>query len=261
MRLMWLVGPLLLLLAACGNPTAEPAEPGAPGNPLRGTTFQSGDITVDGKPHELVAGTRVALDFTDDDRLVATAGCNTMSGPVDTGGGKLAVDGLATTEMGCDGPRHAQDEWLAGVLGDGPTWRLDDQTLTVSTADAELVLTNREVTDPDLSLAETEWAVDTLIDGQTASSVPAGATATLVFNESQVAISAGCNGGSADYTMTGDTIRFGRANMTLKACEPDIMRLEAAVLAVTRDEVTFEIDADRLTITHPSGKGLQLRAQ
>jgi len=30
---------------------------------------------------------------------------------------------------------------------------------------------------------------------------------------------------------------------------------------VTRDEVTFEIDADRLTITHPSGKGLQLRAQ
>jgi heat shock protein HslJ len=258
---MWLACPLLLLLAACGSPSADSASPGAPSNPLRGTTFESGDVTVDGKPHELVAGTRVALDFTDDDRLVATAGCNTMSGPVDTGGGKLAVDGLATTEVGCDGPRQAQDEWLAGILGDGPTWRLDDQTLTVSTPDAELVLTNREVTNPDLSLAETEWAVDTILDGQTASSVPAGATATLLFGESQVVIAAGCNDGSADYEMTGDTIRFDRAKMTRKACEPDIMRLEAAVLAVTRDEVTFEIDADRLTVNHPSGKGLQLRAK
>ena len=44
-------------------------------------------------------------------------------------------------------------------------------------------------------------------------------------------IFAGCNGGTADYTMTGDRIHFGRASLTLKACEPDIMRLEAAVLA------------------------------
>ena len=49
--------------------------------------------------------------------------------------------------------------------------------------------------------------------------------------------------------------------MTRKACPPGIMRLEAAVLGVVEGEVTFEIDADRLTLTHPSGKGLQLRAQ
>ncbi len=61
--------------------------------------------------------------------------------------------------------------------------------------------------------------------------------------------------------MTGDTIRFGTATMTLKACAPGIMRLEAAVLDVADGEVTFAIDADRLTLTHPSGKGLQLHAR
>ena len=61
--------------------------------------------------------------------------------------------------------------------------------------------------------------------------------------------------------MTGDTIRFGAAAMTRKSCEPDIMRLEAAVLEVVRDTATFEIDADRMTLTQPSGKGLQLHAQ
>ena len=71
------------------------------------------------------------------------------------------------------------------------------------------MLTDREAAEPDRALAETTWAVDTLVDGQTASSVPAGATATLVFGADRVAISAGCNSGSADYTMTGDTIRFG----------------------------------------------------
>ena len=39
------------------------------------------------------------------------------------------------------------------------------------------------------------------------------------------------------------------------------MRVESAVLDAIRGEVTFEIDGDRLTLTNPSGKGLQLSAQ
>lgn len=264
MRLTRLAGPLLLLLltgtAGCGKPgPAAGAEP--PRGPRLGGTFLSSEITVAGKPHALVPGTRVSLTFTDDTRLVATAGCNSMSGPVRVDGGTLAVDDLATTDLGCDKPRHTQDEWLAGVLGAGPRWKLDGSTLTLTTADTTLVLTDREVADPDLSLVETTWALDTLVDGQTAASTPAGVTATLLFHDKQVDVFAGCNKGTADYTMTGDTIRFGAAAMTRKSCEPDIMRLEAAVLEVVRDTATFEIDADRMTLTQPSGKGLQLHAQ
>lgn len=258
MRPNRLAGPLLLLLltcaAACGK--ADPGGAGGPApEPLHGRTFLSGET----KPHTLVPGTRVSLAFTDDGRLVASAGCNTMSGQVDVGGRTLAVDGLATTEMGCDPPRHAQDDWLAKTLGAGPRWRLDGPTLTLTTGDTTLVLTDREVADPDRSLTASTWAVDTLVDGQTAASTPA--TATLEFRDGKVDIFGGCNKGSAGYTLTGDTIHFGDAAMTRKACEPDIMRLEAAVLAVVRDTATVEIDADRMTLTQPSGKGLQLHAQ
>lgn len=263
MRLVRLLGPLLLLLlAGCGARPAGPAPADPPTDPLRGQTFLSDEVTVGGKPHELSADTQITLNFTDDGRLVATAGCNTMSGPVTTTAGTLDVgDGLATTEMGCDAARLAQDEWLGTVLGAGPRWRLDGPTLTVRTGDTELVLTDREVADPDRSLVETAWALDTLSDGAAASSVPAGMAATLVFHDKEVEISAGCNSGTADYTMTGEKIRFGHASMTRKACKPDIMRLEATVLDVVRDEVTFRIDADRLSLNHPDGKGLQLRAQ
>ena len=30
---------------------------------------------------------------------------------------------------------------------------------------------------------------------------------------------------------------------------------------MVRDTVTFEIDADRMTLNHPSGKGIELHAQ
>lgn len=261
MRFACVVVPLLVLVTAgCGE---RPVEPGAPRDqdPLRGRIFLSTEVTEAGKPRPLVARTRVSLNFTDDGRLLAEAGCNTMTGPVDTAGGRIDVGGgLAMTEMGCDPPRHEQDSWLAGLLGAGPAWRLDGSRLVLSTPDAELVLEDREVADPDRPLTGTTWTVDTILDGQTASSTPAAATATLRFREDMVEISGGCNSGSAAYTVGGDTIRFENAVMTLKACAPDIMRLEAAVLDVVRDEVEIEIDADRLTLTHPSGKGIQLRA-
>jgi len=256
---------LLLVVAGCGAPPVDPVDPAGSGaDPLRGHTFLAAEVTVAGEPHELVGGTEVSLDFTEDGRLVANAGCNTMSGKVTTADGRLDVGGgLAMTEMGCDPPRHDQDEWLAGVLGAGPEWRLAGSRLVVSTADTELVLEDREVADPDRPLTETTWAVDTLVDGDAASSTPAGATATLEFAGDRVLISAGCNGGSAGYTVSGDTIRFERPQLTLMACAPDIMRLEAAVLAVVGDEaeLTFEVEADRLRLNHPSGKGLGLHAK
>lgn len=262
MRLLVIAG--LLVVAGCGTPPVEPAVPVDPTvDQLRGHVFISAEVTVAGKPHELVGDTDVSLDFTDDGRLIANAGCSTMAGPVTTGDGRIDVDDMSMTGIGCDQPRHDQDRWLATLLGDGPKWRLAGSQLIISTSDTELVLEDREVADPDRPLAGTTWAVDTLIDGQIASSTPAGATATLEFDQDQVSIFGGCNGGSAGYAVSGDTIRTQPALLTLKACAPDIMRLEAAVLAVLdhEAELTFEIDADRLSLNHPSGKGLQLHAQ
>lgn len=263
MKLTRVAGPLLVVLLATGALTGCGARTGAAGTPdqlLRGQ-FLSGSTTVSGQPHTLVAGTRVSLEFTDDGRLVATAGCNTMSGTVRTGGGRLETEGLAVTDMGCDPPRHEQDEWLAEILGAKPAWRKDGPTLTITAGDTEIVLTDRETAEPDRDLAGPAWALDTIIDGQTASSTPAGTTTTVRFGDGRVSVDTGCNEASATYTADGDTVRFGPVSRTRRACPPDIMRLESAVLDVIRDEVTAELDGDRLTLTHPSGKGLQLHAE
>ncbi|HEY7594493.1 MAG TPA: META domain-containing protein [Actinophytocola sp.] len=251
MRPAWAIGSLLLV-AACGTPTPPAGE-----RPLSGQVFLSTAVTVAGKPHALVPNTQVSLDFTDDGRLLATAGCNTMSGPVRTDAGRLRVDDLAVTEMGCDPRRHAQDEWLARILGAGPAWLRHGPTLTITAGDTELVLTRRA----DRALENTTWTVDTILDGQTASSTPAGETATITFDGRQARIHTGCNGAVADYTTTGDTIRFGEVVHTDMMCAPGIMRVESAVYDVVHGEITIELDGDRLTLTHPSGKGIQLHAR
>lgn len=263
MRTGWIVLPLLLLLAGCGARPVPPQSPPPEENPLRGQTFLSTGITVGGTAKPLVDGTEVTLEFTDDGRLIARAGCNIMQGPVSVGDGKLVVDGgLATTEMGCDAPRHQQDEWLAGVLGSTPTWRLTDSELVVTSGDTVLTLGERSVVEPPQPLEGPTWTVDTLLSGETASSTTAGTTpATLTFESGQVKVFTGCNEGSAPYTVTGDTIEFGALVLTRKACPPEIMRQETAVSEVLVGKVRFEITASRLTVEHPSGKGIQLRAQ
>jgi heat shock protein HslJ len=211
------------------------------------------------KQYTLVGQSRVSMNFTDDGRLIASAGCNTMSGPVRLDGGRLEVSELQTTDMGCEAPLHEQDTWLGNFLSGTPSWRHDGTSLVVNSPSTEIVLQDRKIVEPDLALRGTRWSVDGLVQGETASSVPAGTQASLVFEQDAVQVSAGCNTGSGKYQLSGDTIRFEPVATTRKACEPDVMTLESAVLAVLEGEAKYTIEADRLTLTHPSGKGLQLR--
>lgn len=247
---------------ATGCGARSTAGPGvAAAGELRGRAFLSTAVTEGGAPRPLADRTRVSLRFTDDGRLLADAGCNTMAGQVQTRGGRLAVPDLSMTEMGCDPPRHEQDAWLAGFLAARPSWRLDGATLVLTSGATELVLTDRGVAAPDVPLEGTRWQVDTLVDGQVASSMPAGGTASVVFHGGEVAVSTGCNTGSAPYTVSGTTLTVGPLSITRKACPPDLMPLERAVLAVLDGTITFEIDSDRLRLEHPSGKGLQLAGE
>ncbi|MFC4853529.1 META domain-containing protein [Actinophytocola glycyrrhizae] len=253
---------MLLVLAGCGGrPAAQEPPLSQQPDPLRGRAFVAMAVTEDGKPKQLAPDTELSVQFTDDGRLMARAGCNTMQGQVDTTGGTLTVDGgLSMTEMGCDAPRHEQDEFVAGVLGADPKWELTDGRLTIRTGTTVFDMAEKDETTRDLT--GTTWVLDTQLDGEVASSMPAGAPeVTLVFDGEKVVADTHCNGYTAEYTIAGDTITFTPGMSTLMACAPEIMRGEQAVADALRGEVTYELTADRLTFTHPSGEGIGLHAK
>lgn len=254
---------MLLVLAGCGARGAAQEEPAGQQqpDPLRGKTFLAMAVTESGKPRQLAPETELSVEFTDDGRLIARAGCNIMQGPVDTADGTLTVDGgLSMTEMGCDTARHDQDEFVAGVLSANPKWELTDGRLTIRTGTTVFDMAAEAETTRDLQ--GTTWVLDTLVDGQTASSMPAGAPeVTLVFDGTKVVAETHCNGYTAEYVIAGDTVTFTPGMSTMMACAPEIMQGEKAVADALRDEVTYELTADRLTFTHPSGKGIGLHAQ
>ncbi|MFC5289488.1 META domain-containing protein [Actinokineospora guangxiensis] len=202
---------------------------------------------------DLVTGTTVRLDFTDDGRLVANAGCNTISGAVDTADGALAVADLTTTEMGCAGPLHSQDEWLAAFLGGSPAWRVDGERLVLSGEGAELVF-GREKTPP---LQGTVWVVDSIREGDMVSSVTE--RATVEFGADTVTVDTGCNSGSAGYQVSGGTIVFEQLVLTKMACPPGPAAQEQDLVAVLDGEAELAVDGTTITI-NKNGKGVWLKA-
>ena len=256
-----LVGVLVLAGCASGGAGSVGPGPGAGGSAdLDGRTFLSVGV-VGVTP---VTDTQIRVSFADG-RVMANAGCNSMSGGYAVDGDTLMVNDLAITEMGCDPARHEQDEWVSGLLTGRPRVRVDGDTLVVTGSTIELTMRDREVVQPDQSLVGPRWTVDTLVQGESASSVPAGAEAYLVIEDTGDAFRAmghtGCNQFGGPVEVGRAELTFGEIVSTKMACTGGADVLERAVLAVLNaPTVSYEIEADRLTLRAPSGDGLQLRA-
>lgn len=247
---------LPLLAAACGD------DAGGSAARLTGRSFLSDSVSVGGNLRPLVAGTRIRLMFSTDRRITATAGCNILGGTVRIEDDHLTVSDLGSTEMGCDPARHSQDEWLSSFLSANPAYVLDGTRLQLRSDDTVIELVDREVADPDRSLQTTVWALDGLIDSSAASSIPVGASATMVFGNEDVDVTiTSCNQISGSVKVTASTIEFGRLVTTDVACTGPAAQLEAAIAAVLDGKVTYVIEAASLRLTHRNGKGLTLRAR
>lgn len=283
MRTTWLVvtvAALGLVAGGCGDddvttdgpgdgpaaaPPGDPGDPGA-GAELVGRAFLSESVTEDGRPRELVPGTRIDLTFHDDGRLTVQAGCNTMGARPAVTADRIDVgEGVETTDMGCDPARHDQDGWLADFLVAGPRYALDGDRLTLTAGTATIELVDREVADPDRPLETTVWTLDGLIDGDTVSSVPGDVAATVTFDAEAGTVTVegtGCNGGGGSYTLdeSAHELTVGPLAWTRMACGEPSATVEAALGAVLQGAVAYEIEAGALTLSHPGGKGLTLRA-
>jgi heat shock protein HslJ len=238
----------LLALAACAN--ANKASPPSSSSDLAGRMFVSSNVTVDGDPRPLVAGTQLSLSFANDG-ISGSAGCNTMSGLVKQQGDVLIVDGaLAMTEMGCAADRMQQDQWFADLLTSKPTIILNGDQLTLTAKGTVVGMTDEKATNPERPLTGTDWTLDSIIDGDTVSSIPQGVTSTLeLSNDGRIRVMTGCNNGSGTYRAVRDHIKFGPIGMTVLPCTGPAGDAELSVLQVIDGEAAYSIDGTLLTLT------------
>ena len=244
------------LIIACNTVGA----PGGGGGNVEGRTFLSIDVTHNGVQRPLVPGSQIQLSFRDGN-LGASAGCNHIGGAYRIEGGRLVVDAMAMTEMGCDEPRHAQDEWLSTFLGSRPQLRLNGAELVLDGGGTVVRLLDRDVASPDRLLTGTRWLLTSLIEQDAVSSVPAGVVATLeLTDDGNFSLQTGCNQGGGRYEVTNGTIRFSQIVLTRMACEGPGGQVEQLVMSVLEaGEVSYDIDSDTLSL-QAGERGLQYSA-
>lgn len=246
---------LALLVTACSDQTSGES---AQGPAVTGRTFQSTEVTG----RQLAEATKITLTFPEPGKIGANAGCNHLFGDVVFEGDRMVVTAMGGTDMGCDKARHDQDQWLTTFLQAKPKWSLNGDTLVLSGEGQGITLTDRKVTEPDKSLEGNRWVVDTLIDGQTASSVPAGAEAFMQFERDKMTGNNGCNhmGGVVAYSPGKVTITD--IVTTKMACEGARGDLEKFVMDVLNSgPLDSKVTGDHLELKNAKGKGLRLKAQ
>jgi heat shock protein HslJ len=253
---------IVLLGVACASSTSSsPDSTGAADDtPLDGRTFLSESVTEDGQPRLMAGDQPIRLTFADG-RITANPGCNSMGGSYSLDVDRLIVAELATTEMACaDVALMDQDTWFADLLTAGPTLALAGDSLTMTSGSTIIVFVDRETADPDRPLIGTTWMLESIIEGESASSVPAGVRADLTFTaDERLSASLGCNRGSASAIVDDTSVEIGPLAATRMACGEAETAVEDAMIATLTGTVDYEIEGPQLRL-RTGDRGLDFRA-
>lgn len=268
----------LFTLAACGDPSSEPADsvpattaagtPGtdqgstpmpAPGTDLAALLTGRAFLAQSATGITLAPDATLRIEFLDG-QVSFSGGCNGHSGQATFAGDQLTVGPMMSTMMACDQPLMDQDAAVAAFLNAGATVLLDGDNLALTGADGSRIeLLDRVVADPDRPLEGTTWVVDGVISNEAISSGWGEAEASITIVDGQAQVNAGCNRGMATVTIGEGTINFGPLALTKMMCDDAAMQLETAVTTVLQGEVTFGIEAANLTLMN-GADGLTLTA-
>lgn len=259
----------ILVLSSCGGDDSSVDAGDSSGTADTGALEGRQFLLQSETGFDLVEGTTISLRF-DDGQLSADAGCNSLSGPYQLDGDTLVLSSVQMTEMGCDPPRHAQDEAFISLLSSSPKLGMEGDTLILESADVRMEFLDSKVADPDRALSGTTWQLDGFIDGELTSSLPAGVDANLTLDaeSEQITIDGPCNdiqialGAdiAAELPSEGELQMAGEIVRTVKSCGEEIDALEDQVVAVfSGSSVEYAIDAASLTITS-GDNGLTFRA-
>ncbi|MGQ0468074.1 MAG: META domain-containing protein [Sporichthyaceae bacterium] len=254
---------------------------------------------ADGAAIEGVQPEAFNLRFFDDGRVMAQARCNSLSGQYRIENGRFRVDDLAQTEMGCPGEnRHEEDTWIGAFLTSSPAYAFDGTRITLDTDAIRVALKPREEVVPNKPLGGTRWELTHLTDGP-APGAPADPNAAVSasmappqthlqfgvgLSREAAAVPDAPSGSPPSGTLKGrsgcvdffaraelvssaasgkageETLRFGPLSVDDSQCKAGRTAGVDSVLAVLQGDVIARIVVGTLTLTHASGRGMQLSA-
>ncbi|GAB2927941.1 META domain-containing protein [Streptomyces sundarbansensis] len=254
----------LLALAACGT---EPGSGSGRGSgdggdtvqsdvPVTGVAWSVDSVTVGGERTEAPEGARLEIDPSG--RATAHFGCNHISVDARVEGDRITLGKPVTTQMACDEDIEKFEKAAIDAMGGEHTAKLSGDRLTLTTEKGDTMALSEE---KPADLVGTRWTVGTLLDGETATTVPADLpkerTPHLTFTEDgTVNGNAGCNSFSGKATVEGATIVFGPMVSTRKMCPEAEMGTERAVLAALKGTKTYTIKGGTLTVGADDGRGI-----
>ncbi|MDX1659438.1 MAG: META domain-containing protein [Nitriliruptorales bacterium] len=215
------------------------------------------DSSVDGAPIDVPDDRRITLTI-EEEQLGGTAACNSYGGGHAITGNSFQTEGFMMTEMACEpqGAMEAESRYMA-ALSAVDTIRREGDQLVLTGPGIELTF------DPvapveDEAVVGTRWVLDTLIDGEVASSVQ-GDGFLLLREDGSLDGSTGCRDLHGRWELNGDQLvlpQFGADG----DCEAALRDQDSHVIGVLEGG-RLEVDGKRLTVTADGGQGLGYRAE
>jgi heat shock protein HslJ len=263
MRRLLTLPVLLLVLAGCGQLSggASASLDGTTRAPAGAWRLTAG-TTTDGAL-DLAGNPDVTLEV-DGSTVRGVSACNHYTGTVRVEGDRFVVEELGGTEMGCEPEVMALEQRYLTALATVDTVEAG----TAETGSRRLVLTGTDVRleyapippEADVPLTGTTWHLDTLLDGDVASSTNGDGTLRLDAG-GRLAGSAGCLPFEGGYLLDGDVLTTTDVHTPGGMTDCSWQEQHDHVLAVLASDPTTAVDGARLTLTALDGRGLVYRAE
>jgi heat shock protein HslJ len=212
--------------------------------------------TAAGTPLPRPKSSRATLTF-DAGEAGGQSFCNHYFSSYTLDGDSIRFDGIGGTEMGCEPEIMAAESAYVAALGSVTRIARDGDELVLTGDDVELRFSAVPPV-PTSELVGTAWVLESLIDGETASSVM-GSPATLRLDaDGTVSGSTGCRTLTGTWETRGGTVVFPDFAADGE-CPQHLFAQDDHVVAVLGDGFRADVVENRLTLADPDGRGLVYR--
>ncbi|MEE9216700.1 MAG: META domain-containing protein [Anaerolineales bacterium] len=209
---------------------------------------------ADGETVNVVPNSGARAEF-ENGEVSGTSGCNRFFGAYEVDGNSISIGPLGSTLMACPPPLMDQEVGFMTAIQAAEAYEISGNTLTMSNAEGEVVVTFFE-SEP-LSLSGSDWIANGVNNGRGGvQSIVIGNEITAVFGEEgSLSGSAGCNNYSGTYEVDGENMSIGPLTATEKFCmlPEGTMDQESEYLAALQTVATWSIDGDILHLTTSGG--------